>query len=115
MVPAFRDALVAHGESSEAASTAVEHWVADRGTPVPATLAVMDDLGASGIPVFVFTNGTDNIPAELHQIGLGHLVDVALRARPGPGALRRPDREHRGSTRFGWQAVHFDADVPTDV
>lgn len=140
----IRDALEARGATAATAAAAVERWVADRGAPVPETLEVVDDLAAAGTPVFLFTNGTDNIPAELGQIGLGHLVDVVinsavlgvrkprleayaaahatLQAHLGAGlapsqVLFVDDRleNAEGAIRFGWQAVHFDVGVRTDV
>ncbi|WP_256839362.1 HAD family hydrolase [Ornithinimicrobium faecis] len=140
----IRDELVARGAAAATAEGAVRSWVADRGTPVAETAALMAELQASGTAVFVFTNGSDNIPAELRQIGLGHLVDVVLNSavlgfrKPHPEAyaaahaalethlrrsIDRPDvlftddriSNVEGAARFGWQAVHFDAGVATDV
>lgn len=140
----IRDALVARGAPVAAAAAAVQTWVADRGAPVPETLALLDELTAAGTPVLLFTNGTDNTPTELRQIGLGHLVDVvlnsavlgvrkphaeayaaahaALQAHLGRGVapsqvLFVDDRleNAEAAIRFGWQAVHFDAGVRTDV
>ena len=140
----IRDELVARGTAAATAENAVQSWAADRGRPVAETVALIAELQASGTAVFVFTNGTDNIPAELRQIGLGHLADVVLNSavlgfrKPHPEAyaaahaaleahLGRPidppdvlftdDRTSNveGAARFGWQAVHFDAGVATDV
>lgn len=57
---------------------AVTEWVVYRGTPNTALVAFYDDLVAREVPVFVFTNGTDFVPKELHQIGLGRLVGDQL-------------------------------------
>lgn len=140
----IRDELVARGTATAAAEDAVRRWVADRGTPVAETVELMAELQTSGTAVFVFTNGTDNIPVELSQIGLGHLVDVVLNSavlgfrKPHPEAYaaahatlethlgRSVDRADvlftddrisnvEGAARFGWQTVHFDAGVATDV
>lgn len=128
--------LVEHGIDAEDARRAVDAWIADRGTPIRPTVALIEELQRAGKRVFLFTNGTDNIPAELHQIGLGHLAGVALNsadfgvAKPDPGAyaaahaaverhLERPvtrsavvftdDRlpNVEAAERFGWRAVHF--------
>ncbi|MCK0113600.1 HAD-IA family hydrolase [Ornithinimicrobium sp. F0845] len=140
----IRDALVARDIPPAAAEEAVTRWVADRGVPVAETVELMRELEEDGAAVFVFTNGTDNIPAELRQIGLDHLVDVVLNSavlghrKPHHeayarahaaleshlGRAVRPDEvlftDDRpdnidGAIRFGWQAVHFDAGVRTDV
>ena len=140
----IREDLVARGVPPAAAEGAVSRWVADRGVPVADTVELMRDLEEDGKAVFVFTNGTDNIPAELRQIGLEHLVDVVLNS--AVLGHRKPHREAyagahaalekhlghpvapgdvlftddrpaniEGAIRFGWQAVHFDAGVRTDV
>lgn len=128
--------LVAGGVETEAAQQVVDRWVADRGTPIPATVALMEELETRGVRVFLFTNGTDNVPAELRQIGLGHLTEVVLNsadfgvAKPDPASyaaahaelerrLGRPvaraavlftdDRldNVRAALDFGWRAVHY--------
>lgn len=140
----IRDALVERGTSRGRAEEAVHRWVADRGVPVAETVELAADLEREGRAVFVFTNGTDNIPAELRQIGLEHLVDGVLNsadfgvAKPDPSAyaaahraietrLGRPldpgtvvftdDREQNveAARAFGWQGVHFTAPVRTDA
>ena len=138
------DELVARGIPSVTAQEAVQRWIADRGVPVAETLELISELEADGKQVFVFTNGTDNIPAELRQIGLDHLTDVVLNSavlghrKPHDQAyavahaaieahlqgsvaparvLFTDDRTANveAARRFGWQAVHFDAGVRTDV
>ncbi|WP_162802288.1 HAD family hydrolase [Ornithinimicrobium murale] len=129
-------ALVERGARSDLARESVQHWIADRGAPVAETVELMAELEKDGRQVFLFTNGTDNIPTELPQIGLGHLVDVALNS--AVFGVAKPDQEayaaahaaievHLGRSvareqvlftddlavnvtaarKFGWQAVHF--------
>jgi putative hydrolase of the HAD superfamily len=93
-------------------------------------------LRASGARTFVFTNGTDTIPAELRLLGLDHLFDGLLNsavfgvAKPDPAAyaaahasieahLGEPVERHRvwfsddrianveAGRDFGWDAVLF--------
>ncbi|WP_109471551.1 HAD family hydrolase [Ornithinimicrobium cavernae] len=135
--------LVGRGTDPDRAQESVARWVADRGAPVAETVELMAELEEDGRQVFLFTNGTDNIPAELRQIGLDHLVDVVLNsavlgvAKPDQGAYAAAHAAievHRGgpvareqvlftddraenvtaALAFGWQAVHF-AGVRTDV
>lgn len=132
----IHDGLVSLGVEPAAARDALERWVAYRGTPIQPTLDLMAELEASGRHVFVFTNGTDNIPHELRQIGLDHLIDVVLNtsvfgvAKPEPGAYAAAhaavearlgrtvaradvvftdDRADNvaGAQEFGWRAVVF--------
>lgn len=129
--------LLERGVDPGVAAEAVRRWVADRGAPVPATVELAAELEAGGRAVFVFTNGTDNVLAELRQIGLGHLTDVVLNsadfgvAKPDPASyaaahaaiedrlgsrvareavLFTDDRPQNvaGATEFGWRAVVFD-------
>lgn len=130
-------ALEGRGADPDLIPDAVADWVAYRGTPVPATLALLEEFRADGVAVFLFTNGTDNIPDELRQIGLGHLVDLTLNsavfgvAKPAPeafaaahaaieealGPIPRSDvlftddrpANAKAATDFGWTGVHFDA------
>lgn len=140
----IRAELVARGTDEAVARAAVEAWVADRGVPVAETVDLIAELRAGGRTVLVFTNGTDNVPAELHQLGLGHLVEGLLNsadfgvAKPDPrayAAAHHALETHLGATversrvlftddradnvaaaaEFGWQAVHFDAAVRTQT
>lgn len=132
----IREGLITGGIAADLAQQTVDGWVADRGTPIRETVELIEDLQGTHRSVFLFTNGTDNVPAELRQIGLGHLADVVLNsadfgvAKPHPGAyaaahaeverrLGRPigrpavvftdDRltNVTAATEFGWRAVHF--------
>jgi putative hydrolase of the HAD superfamily len=65
-----RVALEERGVGADAARDAVEVWA---GTPAevdPGVRALLLRARASGIPSFVFTNGTDRVPEELHVLGL---------------------------------------------
>jgi putative hydrolase of the HAD superfamily len=67
-------------------------WREHRGTPIAATVAHLEALRSAGQRTFVFTNGTDTIPAELRLLGLDHLFDKVLNsavlgvAKPDPAA-----------------------------
>lgn len=129
--------LVERGSDPDRVSAAMRRWVEDRGTPVTETVALIEQIRAQGRSAFVFTNGTDNVPAELCQMGLGWLVDRLLNsadfgvAKPDPGAfaaahaaievaLERPVRRSEvgftddrvgniaAAAEFGWVSLHFD-------
>lgn len=129
--------LVERGAEPAAARAAVQRWVAHRGTPVTETVSLIAELQVTGRDCFLFTNGTDNVPAELRQLGLQHLLDGLLNtsdlgvAKPEPAAFaaandrierqlgRRVEPEEVGFTddradnvaaaaAYGWQAVLFD-------
>lgn len=129
------DRFVGQGVARPVAEEVVARWVAYRGNPVPDTVALIEDLTQRGRECFVFTNGTDNVPAELRQIGLDHLVDRVINSavlgvgKPDPAAYRAAhahlesrlgpidpaavvftdDREPNvaGAREFGWAAVHL--------
>jgi putative hydrolase of the HAD superfamily len=130
------DRLHAAGAAPEAVARVMDHWHRHRGRPVTETVALIADLQREGRHTFVFTNGTDNVPAELEQIGLAHLLDGLINsadlgvAKPDEAAyaaahehierrLDRPapradvafvdDREENvtGAAAFGWRALHF--------
>ncbi|MDQ3357615.1 MAG: haloacid dehalogenase [Actinomycetota bacterium] len=129
--------LVDDGAEPEAARRAMDSWVAHRGTPIAETVDLICELEGQGRHCFLFTNGTDNVPAELRQIGLDHLLDGLLNsaelgvAKPDPEAFAAAhsrieeslgmrvdradvgftdDREPNvaGAAAYGWQAVLFD-------
>lgn len=130
------DRLRAAGATPDAVSRVMDRWHRHRGRPVTETVALIGDLRREGRHTFLFTNGTDNVPAELEQIGLAHLLDVLINsadlgvAKPDQAAfaaahehigrrldrvLPRPhvafvdDREENvaGAAAFGWTALHF--------
>lgn len=133
--------LAADGADPALIPDAVAAWVAHRGAPVPQTLGLLEEFAQAGLTTFLFTNGTDNIPAELRQIGLGHLVDSTLNsavlgvAKPAREAFaaahhaieaavgRLPagdvlfvdDRPANvaAAVEFGWSAVHFETGPPS--
>ncbi|OYN92629.1 HAD family hydrolase [Parenemella sanctibonifatiensis] len=131
--------LVELGAEPESALAALRRWEDHRGMPIRETADLIEELDAIGTPVFVFTNGTDNVANEMRQVGLAHLVDSVLNsaelgvAKPDPRAyaaahaaiearaghpLERSavvftdDREDNvtAAQAFGWQAVAFVAD-----
>ena len=53
-------------------------WHAHRGTPIPQTVERLRSLRTDGRRTYVFTNGTDHVPAELELLGLTELFDGVL-------------------------------------
>lgn len=131
------DGLEGQGADPAAVPAAVQRWAAYRGTPVRPTLDWIEQLRGEGAPVYLFTNGTDAIPAELAKIGLSELIPVVINS--AILGVAKPDRDayaaaHRhiesslgrtidpgdvgfiddrvanveGARDFGWRATHFD-------
>lgn len=115
--------LLADGHEERTVRTVVETWTSDHGTPTPRTVELVDGLLASGIPVFVFTNGSDRVPSELKTIGLGRLVPHLLNthdlgfAKPAPEAyaVAHAEIERRLGRTVGRGEVHFTDDRPANV
>ena len=111
-------------------------WHAHRGTPITWTVERLRSLRSDGHRTYVFTNGTDHVPAELELLGLTELFDGVLNsadfgvAKPEPAAYaaahRSIERDLGRSVRpdevwftddnatnvdaaheFGWQAELF--------
>lgn len=111
-------------------------WRDHRGVPIASTVTHLETLRERGHRTFVFTNGTDTIPAELRLLGLDHLFDGLLNsavlgvAKPDPtayAAAHASIEEHLGESlephrvwftddrvanveaarEFGWDAVVF--------
>ena len=122
-VRALTARLLELGHPEPLVAQVVQGWQRDRGTPVAATVELVDELRAKGTPVFVFTNGTDRVPAELEQIGLGRLVPSLLNthdlgaAKPDPQAYAAAHAEI--SRRLGREVspaeVRFTDDRPANV
>lgn len=121
MAAVRRRLLEAH--PGEAVEHLVATWLADHGTPVAATVGLVDELLDAGTPVFVFTNGTDRVPEELVRMGLERLVPTVLNAhdlgaaKPDPEAYAAAHAEiERRLTRVvGRAEVHFTDDRPDNV
>lgn len=117
---AVRARLLADEHAEDAVERLVATWLADRGTPIGPTVELVDDLVASGTPVFVFTNGTDRVPQELEHIGLARLVPMLLNAhdlgwaKPAPEAFEvaHAEIERRLGRTVGRMEVHFTDDRP---
>lgn len=115
--------LLADGHEEAAVRSAVAGWTSDHGSPVPRTVELVDGLQAGGIPVFVFTNGTDRVPLELESIGLGRLVAHLLNthdlgfAKPASEAyaVAHAEIERRLGRTVGRGEVHFTDDRPGNV
>ncbi|WP_162803025.1 HAD family hydrolase [Ornithinimicrobium avium] len=120
---AVRARLLADAHAEEAVERLIAVWREDRGTPMGATVALVDSLVAAGTPTFVFTNGTDRVPEELEHMGLGRLVPMLInthdmgRAKPAPQAfaLAHAEVERRVGRVVDRAQVHFTDDRPGNV
>ncbi|GAB2751857.1 haloacid dehalogenase [Terrabacter koreensis] len=80
----------------------MEAWRANRGTAIDETVGRLEALRSAGHRTYVFTNGTDNVPAELELLGLGRLFDGLLNtadfgvAKPDPLAYAAAHRAIEG-------------------
>lgn len=105
--------LVAAGAEPAGAGRAVDRWADTPATVDEGVLGLLDEVRAGGVPVFVFTNGTDRVPTELAQLGLDavvgahgeHLINSADlgHAKPDREAFERAHRriEHQLSQERG--------------
>lgn len=120
---ALESRLRADGHDPALVHEAVTAWTSDHGTPLRPTVDLVEELRGHGIPVFVFTNGTDRVPEELATIGLGHLVPNLLNAcelgsaKPAPEAYAAAHAtiEERLGRVVGRGEVHFTDDRPANV
>lgn len=120
---AVRTRLIADAHAEEEVERLISVWQADHGTPVDATVALVDSLVAAGTATFVFTNGTDRVPEELEHAGLGRLVPMLLNAhelgfaKPAPEAfaVAHAELERRLGRSVGRAEVHFTDDRPGNV
>lgn len=80
----------------------MERWRANRGTVIDETVERLGELRSAGHRTYVFTNGTDNVPAELELLGLARLFDGLLNtadfgvAKPDPLAYAAAHRAIEG-------------------
>lgn len=120
---ALQQRLVDDGHPEALAAQIVTTWTGDHGSVVAPTAALVEELRAAGTPTFIFTNGTDRVPAELERLGLGHLLPHLLNAcefgvvKPDPGAYAaaHAEIEARLDRRVGVAEVHFVDDRPANV
>ncbi|MGD8149994.1 HAD family hydrolase [Ornithinimicrobium sp. Y1694] len=120
---ALRTRLISDGHAAGVADEAIATWTSDHGSAIAPTVDLVDGLLAAGTPTFVFTNGTDRVPTELEQIGLGHLLPHLLNAadlgfaKPAPEsyAVAHAEIERRLGRRVGVGEVHFTDDRPSNV
>ncbi len=95
---AICDALAADLPDGAPVHEQMERWRAHRGTPVASTVARIESLREAGQRTYLFTNGTDHVPAELRQLRLDHLFDGVLNsaelgvAKPDPAAFAAAHR-----------------------
>jgi putative hydrolase of the HAD superfamily len=66
-----------------------------------------------GIPVFVFTNGTDRVPAELEKLGIAELFHGVLNSYNY--RVRKPDAEAYRRAHAEIEAVLGRAVLPNEV
>ena len=57
---------------------AAAEWLGNRGAPDPEMLDECDRLRAAGYTVTILTNGTDIIPDEMVELGIGERVDAVF-------------------------------------
>ncbi|MGP9536796.1 HAD family hydrolase [Brachybacterium sp. AOP43-C2-M15] len=91
--------LVEAGSAPADARAAVDRWASTPARIDPVVLAGLQGFRARGISVFVLTNGTDRVPAELSELGLDPFLGPGRRlllnsadlgaAKPDPEAFRR--------------------------
>lgn len=120
---ALRVRLLQEAHQEELVDRLVTTWRADRGTPFPGTVALVDELVEAGVPVFVFSNGSDRVPEELEHIGLGRLVPWLLNtfelgvAKPAPEAYAAAHAriEERLGRTVAREGVRFTDDRPDNV
>ncbi|WP_298867891.1 HAD family phosphatase [uncultured Microbacterium sp.] len=73
---------------------AAQEWGRIPSTPDAGMLTLSDELRAAGIRTAILTNGTDTIPAELHESGIDAHVDAVFNsaeigiAKPDPRLFR---------------------------
>ena len=120
---ALRARLLELGHAEDAVGRVLDRWQADRGTPIQRSVDLVDEISAAGTPTFVFTNGTDQVPAELEQIGLGRFIPLLLNAhdlgfaKPAPEAyaVAHAEIERRLGRTVGRAEVHFTDDRAANV
>ncbi|MEO7752905.1 MAG: HAD family hydrolase [Terracoccus sp.] len=120
---AICDALAADLPDGAPVHDQMERWRAHRGTPVASTVARIETLRQAGRRTYLFTNGTDHVPAELRQLGLDHLFDGVLNsaelgvAKPDPAAFAAAHRviETDLGRSVGPAEVWFTDDRPDNV
>lgn len=64
------DALIDHGADFRRARDAVDAWAATPAVVDPDVAALLRTACERDVPVFVFTNGTDRVPAEMADLEL---------------------------------------------
>lgn len=79
--------------------------------PVPATVALLDELVAAGVPVLVLTDTPDRAAGQLDHVGLGHLVPCVL----GTGAPVHTLLEERLGRTVDPAEVHLTDPAPAEV
>ena len=92
---AARHALREQGVDAAAAERAVERWAGTPGRPDPEVTRALERIRAGGTPVFVLTNGTDRVRAELEEIGLAPALGPGWRWLLNTADLgaAKPERE----------------------
>lgn len=93
--------LVAAGAAPGAARHSVDRWADTPATIDEGVLGLLDEARAGGVPVFVFTNGTDRGPAELAQLGLDAVVGAH-----GEHLINSADLGHAKPDREAFERAH---------
>ncbi len=79
--------------------------------PVAATVALLDELVAAGVPVLVLADRPDRAAGQLDHLGLGHLVPCLL----GTGAAVHARIEERLGRAVDPAEVHLTDPAPAEV
>lgn len=95
--------LVDGGYDDTRAAEAVARWAATPGVVDPAVRALLIEVRSAGVPVFVFTNGTDRVREECRELGLDDVIGEGAEcllnsaelgaAKPDPEAYERAHRQ----------------------
>ncbi|GAA1487570.1 HAD family hydrolase [Brachybacterium sacelli] len=87
--------LVTQGAAPGTARETVRLWAATPGCVDQEVLAQLQRFREQGLAVFVLTNGTDRVPWELDQLGLGDVLGPRRRFLLNTADLgaAKPDRE----------------------
>lgn len=93
--------LVAAGADPDEAHRSVDRWAGTPATVDQDVLSVLDEARACGIAVFVFTNGTDRVLAELEELGL-----LAVVGRRGEHLINSADLAHAKPDLEAFERAH---------
>lgn len=87
--------LVEAGADAQSAHDAVDLWAGTAARVDPEVHDLLTEARRDGLGVFVFTNGTDRVPAELAELGLDDVIGADCRWLINSADLghAKPERE----------------------